>query len=105
MSKLDTSKNSIFWQLQNIQSICSTKNVLKFDKSNEVNAWQDLNIDCILVTEEVSIPFILISFKSKHSLNINDISSTFEVSKLDKSILFIFFNPLNIFFKVCGEVL
>ena len=67
-------------------SIYFTRDVLKFDKSNDFNELHPSNIEVILLTSEVSILLKLIISKSSQFINILFIDVTKEVSKLDKSI-------------------
>ena len=74
------------WHSLNIHSISRTFEVSKLDTSNSSSSLHLWNIEFILITLLVSNLFIPINLLSlKHSLNINSILRTFEVSKLDTS--------------------
>ena len=79
---------SKFEQPSKIYSIFSTFEISKLDKSIEVNLLQPWNILIIFLREEVSIFPKFTCSKFEQPKNINSISTTFEVSKMDKSIEF-----------------
>ena len=77
-----------------------TCEVLKLDKSNEINNLQPLNIKCISLTCEVLKLDRFNECKDEQYSNILFIDVTWEVLKLDKSISIILEHKLNIYWQL-----